>query len=152
MIRWILNRIPNGDMLKKLVGREVEKIFFNENNLKFETDDGSFLFGVTGDCCSRSIFYDFYGVKKLLENGKVISVRELPIEYGNVEDKNKAYEDESVKAYGYELVTEDPKFGDVTSVFSFRNYSNGYYGGEMYGNDGLDFEVWPQIFDDVIGD
>lgn len=30
---------------------------------------------------------------------------------------------------GYRLTTVHPKFGEVSSVFSFRNVSNGYYGG-----------------------
>jgi hypothetical protein len=34
-----------------------------------------------------------------------------------------------MQVYGYALVTQSQRWGEVTSVFSFRNYSNGYYGG-----------------------
>ena len=132
--------------LEKLVGKKIKKIFFNENYLKFETDDGNFCFTVEGDCCSHSVFYDFYGVKKLLENSKVLSVKEIQLTDDDKKD-NKMYQEE-VSKYGYEIVTENKEFGEQTSVFSFRNYSNGYYGGWM--EDCADQEVLPEINDDVI--
>lgn len=62
------------DALEQLVGKKVQRIFLNEEYIRFETDAGSFTFTVLGDCCSRSICYDFVGVKKLLENGRLVSV------------------------------------------------------------------------------
>lgn len=134
------------DILEVLVGKTIKKIFFNERNLKFETDDGNFCYGVDGDCCSDSVFYDFYGVKNLLNNGKVLSVKEVALTADDKEDK-KMYQ-ESMQAYGYQLTTESKEFGEVTSVFSFRNYSNGYYGGSLVVD--TDKEVAPEITDDVI--
>ena len=145
------------DKIKNLVGKTIKRIFFNENYLRFDTDDGNFTFNVEGDCCSRSYFYDFYGVKNLLENGKVLEVKEVELEpkdiieqgkddFGN--NKDKKYSDEDIQVYGYQLTTESPKFGTVTSVFSFRNYSNGYYGGWMEECENI--KVEPEIFDDVI--
>jgi len=132
--------------LEKLVGKKIKHIYFNENFLKFETDDGNFCFTVEGDCCSQSVFYDFYGVKKLLENGKVLSVGEVELTEDDKKD-NKMYQKE-VSKYGHKIVTEDKEFGEQTSVFSFRNYSNGYYGGRMEVCD--DKEVLPEITDDVV--
>jgi hypothetical protein len=130
--------------LKSLVGKKVLKIFMNEDYLKFETDGGSFTFETEGDCCSQSVFYDFIGVKKLLENGPIISIRMI---YPDPSNDKKMYQ-ESVNAYGCELVTEHPTFGEMTSVFSFRNYSNTYYGGWI--QDTEDQDVSPEITDDVL--
>lgn len=117
----------------------------NEYYLKFNTDDGNVVFGVSGDCCSHSYFHDFIGVKKLFENGKVLSVKEIDPGCGS---KNKNDGDVCVSVYGFEIVTEHPTFGEQTSVFSFRNSSNGYYGGSLDYSD--DREVSPEIFDDVL--
>jgi len=139
--------------LNRLIGTKIKRIFFNEDYLKFITDKRTFIFYVDADCCSRSIFYDFIGVKKLLNNGIIIEVNCIDIEPNDIslceyglEDKKSA--DTDIQVYGYELVTEDPIFGPVTSVFSFRNYSNGYYGGSLENYSG-DREVQPEIFDDV---
>lgn len=141
---------------KALVGATIKRIFMNEDFLKFETDKGNIVFGVYGDCCSTSIFYDFLGVKKLF--GKVVTAVDgvdlLPSDiitkegsYGDsMTDKKKS--DESIQVYGVRLTTEDAEFGPVSSVFSFRNYSNGYYGGSL--EDAADQEVSPEIFDDVL--
>lgn len=140
--------------VENLVGKKVKRIFMNEDYLKFETDQGNVVFEVEGDCCSQSVFYDFYGVKKLLNNGKIISAKEIElvssdIKTVNAEEQDKKSYQESISVYGYELVTLDEKLGlEVTSVFSFRNYSNGCYGGTMSIAD--DGEVMPEIFDDVI--
>lgn len=127
---------------EKLVGKTVKKIFMNPEFLKFETDDGNFCFGVEGDCCSNSYFYDFYGVKNLLENGKITEVKEVSL------DSHELSYGDLIQCYGFQLTTEHPEFGPVTSVFSFRNHSNGYYGGWMH--DVPDREVLPEITDDVI--
>ena len=145
----------------KLIGKKVKEIYMNEEFLKFVTDDGNIVFGVQGDCCSQSVFYDFYGVKKLFKNGAIKSAKKIDLEPDDIKttedvykidgckiQKDKKSYQESIKVYGYELVTEDEKLGEVTSVFSFRNYSNGNYGGYM-NNVADDTEVKPQIFDDV---
>lgn len=134
-------------IIDNLVGKKILKIFLNENYLKFETDAGNFVFTTYGDCCSQSVFYDFIGVKKLFENGPVVSVREVKDLQADEATDKKMYQ-ECPAAYGFEIVTEHPTFGEMTSVFSFRNYSNGYYGGWIEEMD--DCKVSPEIFDDVL--
>ena len=64
---------------EKMIGSKISQIFMNEDYLKFVTDKGNFVFEVEGDCCSKSVFYDFYGVKKLF--GKEIkSIDEIDLE------------------------------------------------------------------------
>jgi len=128
-----------------LVGKQINKIYMNEDNLKFDTNDGEITFEVDGDCCSHSAFYDFYGVKDVL--GKVVkSVKEIEL---NIDERmdGKKYQ-ESISVYGFEIVWEDMTWGDRTAVFSFRNYSNGYYGGSMQVCDNLD--VTPEVTQDVV--
>ena len=140
--------------LKRLIGSRVKKIFLNEDYLRFETDKGNFNFCVDGDCCSLSVFYDFFGVKKLLSGNEIVGVSEVDLkptditqdEYGDDKDK-KSYQ-ESIQVYGYQIFTKDPVLGEVTSVLSFRNYSNGCYGGSL--EDDKDGLVMPEIFDDVL--
>lgn len=134
------------DIDKALICKKIFKIFMNEDNLKFVTDQGNVVFSVDGDCCSRSVFYDFIGVKKLLNNGPIKAVEEISLTAD--EDKDTKQYQEAIQAYGYRIITEDKELGEVSSVFSFRNYSNGYYGGSMEICN--DCEVSPEIFDDVI--
>jgi len=130
-----------------LIGATIKKIYFNEDFLKFETDIGNFVYGACGDCCSETVFYDFYGVKKLLKGNKIVAVKEVDLLPGDIERDAKSYQ-ESIRVYGYQIFTLDKELGEVTSVFSFRNYSNGYYGGEICSID--ERKVLPEIFDDVI--
>lgn len=116
--------------LSVLVSHTITKISWSASYLQFVTEVGNIeTFTVEGDCCSMSYFHDFYGVAHLLKNGPVKSVKEITLdcdvegEYGELR-----------QFYGYELVTTHPVWGDVTSVLSFRNESNGYYGGWM--------EIW----------
>jgi hypothetical protein len=111
--------------LQAVVGAKVNRIAMDEDTLVFDTDKGLFAFTVSGDCCSCSYFYDFYGVDKLLENGPVTAVGEIEL------DQSEVVQRECTVAYGFQLITENDKWGEQTSVFSFRNDSNGYYGGWM---------------------
>lgn len=120
------------DLSRDLVGKTIKRIFMSNKYLQFDTSGSTFLYTVDGDCCSYSYFYDFHGVKKLLLGNPVISAREIELSEPTDEDARK---DDVVAAYGFEIVTEDPKYGEVTSVFSFRNDSNGYYGGWMFYTD-----------------
>lgn len=127
-----------------LVGKKVKRIFMNEDELKFETDSGSFIFTVFGDCCSHSYFHDFIGVKKLL--GRVVKA----VETVDMEDPQagNGCDSDCIQAYGIRFITEDPEFGEVSSVMSFRNNSNGYYGGSLNSGEESDKEVSPEIFKD----
>ena len=136
--------------LKDLVGKKINKVFINTNYLKFETSGGNFVYLVTGDCCSNSFFYDFYGVKNLLEGGIVKEVKTVdlhPTDLFVVPNKG-----DSIQVYGYAITTEpkeeDDYCGERTSVFSFRNESNGYYGGSI--DKVEDRKVLPEITDDVV--
>jgi len=139
--------------LQLLVRKTIKKIYMNEDCLKFETDSGNIAFTVDGGCCSQSVFYDFYGVKNLLAGNPVTGVREVELNPGDIiksngDDTDKKSYQESISAYGFQLFTQSKDFGEVTSVFSFRNYSNGYYGGWMETTG--DCIVEPEITDDVI--
>lgn len=114
--------------LKKIIGAKVSKIFINSDYLKFETDKGNFCFNVYGDCCSISYFYDFIGVERVLNNGPIISFEEIPNMPQPLQEIN-GYD--ATRAYGYRIITQDKEHGEVSSVLSFRNDSNGYYGGSM---------------------
>ena len=126
------------ERLDSLLGRTIRAIYMGEKALMFVTDAQSVAFTVWGDCCSHSYFYDFYGVRNLLDNGPVIAWEAVdldPSDPGYVTEGNKGnragdYADQVV-CYGYRLTTVHPLFGEVSSVFSFRNDSNGYYGGSL---------------------
>lgn len=124
--------------LDNLVGKTVEKIYWSEERLVIVTDDGTFAYDVEGDCCSSSYFHDFFGVRNLLDNGPIISVGDVNLHDDDprfsspvTPQDEDSYSDESIQVYGYEFVTSHPVFGEMTSVLSFRNSSNGYYGGWM---------------------
>lgn len=130
------------EVLEQLKGDIVEQIYMSEDWLIIKTNKRIASFVVEGDCCSYSVFYDFIGVKDLL--GKPISsiepvalgaddIIEHADKYGYVTCKDKKREDEAIKVYGYQINYIDPVYGERTAVFSFRNYSNGYYGGWMEG-------------------
>lgn len=145
----ITNRNMYGTNIDKvLTGKKINKIFLNRTNLKFETDHGSFVYAVDGDCCSYSEFWDFYGVKNLLAAGPVKEVSEVELDPATGSLRPNA-DGESTQYYGYKLVAEHPELGDITAVFSFRNMSNGYYGGSLV-NAADDIDVAPEITDDVV--
>ena len=131
--------------LQDLIGKKVKRLFLNDQFLKFETDNGDFTYAVDGDCCSHSYFYDFYGVKNLLENGAIKEIKEVELNPTDLLAKKDDYD--SISVYGFQITTESEEYGDVTSVFSFRNSSNGYYGGSISKCE--DREVSPEIKDDV---
>ena len=116
--------------LKSLIGRTIEKIFINQRFLKFVTDNGEFVYEVIGDCCSESYFYDFYGVVNIL--GKTVGgVEIVNLMSGDVLVRNTV-SDEYTQVYGYQIFNDGDGYrSPTTSVFSFRNLSNGYYGGEI---------------------
>lgn len=115
--------------LSKLEGRIIKEIWANERYLCFVTNKGPLTYEVYGDCCSYSFYHDFVGVKKLLAGNPVISTKEVESQVEPTEEELKAADE--LACYGMEIVTEDSQFGEVTSVFSFRNDSNGYYGGAI---------------------
>lgn len=135
----------------KLVGRRIAGIWMDENNLKFATDHGDVAYAVSGDCCSSSYFYDFIGVDKLLAGNPIVAAQEISLWGSDVGPDVKPRYQEDVAVYGYEIVTEDPNLGEVTSVFSFRNDSNGYYGGSLEEQDAdLVPDTVPRLTEDCL--
>ena len=128
--------------LNQLIGTKVKKVFMSSQFLRFVTDKGNFTFTVEGDCCSSSYFHDFVGLDHLRNNGPITKIEEIALD---VDDKNKD-EYDVIQAYGFRFTTIHPTFGEVSSVMSFRNSSNGYYGGWLEGTE--DREVQPELKED----
>lgn len=130
--------------LDRIVGSKVERVQMDSDYLAFHTDKGVFGFTVEGDCCSYSYFWDLIGYDKLVA-GPVVSVADVSLEDPPPDEQSYVTE-----AYGFEIVTDHPEFGEVTTVLSFRNDSNGYYGGWMYPLDDGVPESVPFIAGDVL--
>lgn len=128
-------------MENAIIGQTITGILMGEKQLVFETRNKPVKFMVSAGCCSQSYFFDFYGVKNLL--GSVVTKFErVELTAGDVGYHAATYDVpvagekgmerySHTQVYGYRLITEHPVFGEVSSVFSFRNDSNGYYGGDM---------------------
>lgn len=115
--------------LERLVGRQIAKVKMNPEYIVFiDTTGQEFWYCCWGDCCSRSYFYDAYGINHLIHNGPVLGVE--TVEMAEPQDAN-AQAGEFVQAYGFRPITEHKMWRDVSTTFSFRNDSNGYYGGVM---------------------
>lgn len=114
-----------------LIGRDIVRVQMDDDYLQFWDIDGECLtFMVDGDCCSVAYINDFYGVRQLLDNGPIVSVEEVEL---TSEDMTPYFQSNAyyTQLYGYRIITEHPYWGEQSSVFSFRNESNGYYGGWM---------------------
>lgn len=141
-----------------LVGKTVREIWMNEDHLKFVTDQGNVIYEVEGDCCSHSYFHDFYGVANVIGR-EVVAFEQVYLSPGDPGYRRETFEDgvgnqdwELVRVYGYRITTEHPAFGHVSAVLSFRNRSNGYYGGWMETTDrDVPFKAEDQVLSDVIG-
>lgn len=122
--RWDAERAEReAREITNLTGRTVTEIRMTKRELAFVFEDGDArTFEVLGDCCSFSEWHDFHHPERLLEGRPIIAVEQL-------ETQEDEQEDELTQIYGYRFTTEHPTFGPVSSVVSFRNYSNGYYGG-----------------------
>lgn len=146
--------------LNDMIGRTVNAIFWSEGTLVFMTDAEPMAYAVEGECCSHSYFHDFYGVEHLLKNGPVISAEDIELAPGDADYRAKTWEEGvgsvdygEVEVYGYRLTTEHPLFGPVSSVVSFRNSSNGYYGGWMQRVDPREIDrVFTLIRCDITGE
>lgn len=126
--------------LKDLVGKKVHSVQANSDFMRFVTDQGNVDYEVTGDCCSSSYFFDFFGLDNLIKNGPVKEVKDVALEPAVLITKQE-FNDGEIKVYGFQITTESPEYGEVTSVFSFRNSSNGYYGGSIERTDNAPTEL-----------
>lgn len=119
--------------MKELIDKTINKIFLDEDYVTFEVDNGEVItYGVEGDCCSMSAWYDFYGVKELLGK-KIIAVKDIELDEDDwlikrLYSTDKKNYDDAISIYGVAL-TYEGEYGEQTATISFRNYSNGYYGG-----------------------
>lgn len=116
------------DETVKFAGKSIERIYMDEDRLTFVTNSGMYSYEVDGLCCSRSYFFDFYGVENLI--GSVIESFEwieLSADEKCIENDMFSYTD----VYGYRFNFLHEKFGIMSAAFSFRNDHNGYYGGYM---------------------
>lgn len=144
-----------------LKGNRILKIWWSEQRLDLMTEKGGLSFEVEGDCCSHSYFHDFYGVADLLGK-EVIGFESVFLQPGDAGYRPETWEkpeskddwdDDHVQVYGYRFTWADPTFGPRSAVLSFRNLSNGYYGGWMepvkYRPGGPNSRV---LTEDVVGD
>lgn len=119
------------DGLQGLIGKVVTGILMDEETLTFETNKGYVVYWVEAECCSSSYFFDFYGVERLL-GSEVVNFEEVELSKGDVGYNESTYST-GYDVYGFRITTIHPLFGEVSSVLSFRNENNGYYGGWMTG-------------------
>lgn len=124
----------DAEAMREMIGFKIKKVLMSTEYLVFvgENQIGrkEFIYTVEGDCCSHSYFYDFYGMKKLVNDSNGVVTQ--------INDKNLTEPDDAnfragevVAVYGIEIVTDHEYYGSQTSVLSFRNDSNGYYGGNL---------------------
>jgi hypothetical protein len=139
-----------------LIGKTVREIWMDKDYLKFVTDKGEVTYGVEGDCCSDSFFFDFYGVANVIGR-EVVAFESVSLSPGDpgYHPETYAVGDQDygeTQVYGFRITTEHESFGHVSAVLSFRNESNGYYGGWMYSTtyDRV-FEPDNQLLADKIG-
>lgn len=111
--------------LELLQNKQIEKILISPEYLKLTTDQGSYAWEAVGGCCSSSYIQDFVGVENLFK-GKIISVEEVEdIKPAESVDYNE------IQYYGVRFNIASEEFGELTAVLSYRNESNGYYGGDL---------------------
>ena len=130
--------------LRDLVGRTVTEIYLGADDIVFVTAEGLVGGRVVGGCCSTSYLHDLIGFDKLIA-GPVVKVEEIDL--GVIEGLENAYEE--VQSYGIKFVVDHPQWGEVTAALSFRNRSNGYYGGWM---DHAEYGAVPSSLRRVTGD
>jgi hypothetical protein len=143
------------DMKTAIEGRTVSEVWASYEYVTFVTDQGPVTFTVYGDCCSHSYFHDVIGADNLLAGGVVTELSEVELspgdpgyhpddcpgrrydyETGEYTDSPCGVDHDSLVVYGYRIVSDHPEWGEVTTVLSFRNDSNGYYGGWMQPTEG----------------
>lgn len=92
----------------------------NQETLTFECEDGPYVFLADGDCCSQTYIDSVEGPTE----GIILEVRQP--EWGDSERKVET-DDGCTQFYKATFVIEGKGFLDVT----YRNESNGYYGGSL---------------------
>jgi hypothetical protein len=111
--------------LSSLVGQTIESVLVSDDEsiLAFSVAEQLDLiyFEVEGDCCSESWFADIFCMRNLYS--RVIKVEDIYLDDKYKTDDNRCRQDED-EVYGYRITTMKG-----VAIISFRNSSNGYYGG-----------------------
>lgn len=92
----------------------------NQETITFECEDGPYVFLADGDCCSQTYIDAIEGPTA----GRILEVRQP--EWAGPERKEET-DDGCTQFYKATFVIEGKGFLDVT----YRNESNGYYGGSL---------------------
>lgn len=116
--------------MEELIGKTILAIYGNQQFIRFTTDQGDFIWETIGDCCSHTYIHDFIGVQGLI-GSKVTEVTNIDLEdswaLSAENDRNKSY---GIRIRA-ELVNKNVWDDTAVAVLSFRNESNGYYGGSL---------------------
>jgi hypothetical protein len=116
---------------KEIVGRTIKSVFIHEEYetemaIHTQEDDLYYIYKVVGDCCSYSMYYDFINVGNLLGQ-KILKVEPVSLNEAEYREPEWTSDGDYLrKYYGFRFFT----LGHC-AVLSFRNSSNGYYGGEV---------------------
>lgn len=117
----------------KLIGRTVQSISADTKCINLTFVDGETIgLWVTGDCCSHAYWHDLIGVEHLLEGSRITDVVDLGLGTRDNEAIGLEGHQDETSAYALKIVSDHPTWGEVTTVFAYRNDSNGYYGGMCY--------------------
>lgn len=116
-------RLPHRNSpFESLLGRKVLRVWLkSDTTLALSTDAGVLRYEVDADCCSESWFYRVLRADALV-GGRVVAVLEGKTD--DVDPEDGLGRQESDEVNGYSILT-DKGVCEVT----FRNSSNGYYGG-----------------------
>ena len=129
-------------------GKTISKIRMSNSYLVIEFGNEYVSFTVEGDCCSSSYFFDIFGGHNLVGK-KVVEITDIDLQPTDLKITRDDYGE--IKVYGYKIVCEpnDDYFDTSnTAVFSFRNSSNGYYGGSInFAN--IEPETIPEVAKDI---
>lgn len=121
--------------MKKLWKEGISNIYVNETQLVFDTYNGAIIYTVQGDCCSHSYWAEIMHPEAIL-NHRIVGIEELE----SLEGEATTQEVDTI--YGYKLKSD--KAGGLNNcIITFRNSSNGYYGGCCDGGEIADIHDVP---------
>ena len=113
---------PLTDMV---AGKAYSRIMVSDYQMALQHESGWILLDTEAECCSDTWFAEVIKAKDIM--GKTIKqVEELRLHECEVKDDGRGSQDVDL-IYGYKLRAEDGSFCLIT----FRNSSNGYYGGSV---------------------
>lgn len=151
--------------MKELVGKTIKSMYVNEDQdmLKFDTDQGEFIYIAEGYCLSETWFADIVFGWKFFGNVVVdVSSLEVPGWLSRVVNNDKRTRQDYDEVYGFQIVTNTtgrPAYENNNASscdIIFRNSSNGYYYGwcelldtsSDWAKERLSQTCWEQITED----